>query len=75
MATVTLKKCDVFKTTTEENTGVRIVFTEPSGLPDGSDVVLFDKVMDMSPRAIERAKNFLTRATTPPPPKATADAS
>lgn len=75
MADVKLKECDIFETLSKQNKGVRVLFTQITG-PDGGlapGLALFDKTMDMSPRAIERAKNFLDRATSPPP-KAKADA-
>jgi hypothetical protein len=65
MADVTLKECDIFTTLSKENRGVRIIFRQPSGA-DTPEVTFFDKTLDMSPRAIKRAKKFLVRATTPP---------
>ena len=67
MAEVTLRRCDVFQTLTKEVGPVSIVMIGPG------QKELYSAALDMSPRAIERAKNFLTRATTPPrPPKAKA---
>jgi hypothetical protein len=73
MAEVTLRRCDVFHTLSEENKEVTVIMKLGDADPENTD--LFYETRDMSPRAIERAKNFLKRATSPPPPpKAKADA-
>jgi hypothetical protein len=69
MAEVTLRRCDVFKTLTEEVQPIKVSMVTKEGLE------IMGKTLDMSPRAIKRAKLFLGRATTPPPPlKAKPDA-
>jgi len=62
MAEVTLRRCDVFETLTKEVRPITVTMADDNGK------VVFEKALDLSPRAIERAKKFLDRATTPPKP-------
>lgn len=73
MAEVTLRRCDVFETVTKEVKPVTIIMRGQKG-EDPEAVELFAAAQDMSPRAVKRALGFLRRATSPPPPKAKADA-
>lgn len=61
MATVELKQCDVFKTHKDVlpvNVTVGCQGTE-----------LYNATVDMSPRAVQRLRHFIQRATSPPPPR------
>lgn len=73
MADVKLKECDIFETLSKANRKVTVAMHDGDDMGYDEKTLLFRLPLDMSPRAIERAKNFLKRATTPPP-KAKADA-
>jgi len=64
MAEATGLKCDVLKThvAAEKHTVKMFIGT---GAP--TDVELFSRTLDLCPKAVDRAMNFLDRATTPPP--------
>ena len=86
MATVTTKRCDVFKTIGDEveSFAVRILrIRKPDGVTDRVEykagtilveTVVFEKTPDLCPKALKQLERRITTATKPPSPRAvTAD--
>ena len=66
MATVEVKKCDVFGTQ-KDIREVHIIVRYKNQLID--DDAIFESIKDMSPRAVKRLVMMLGRATSPPNPQ------